>query len=536
MKPSAASPLTTRSQRSKTVRSIDPGVNLNGPAGHARALDQERLQLALEAGHMGVWEWDLATGKSVWNTQLYQLIGVPVESTDPAAEVFMALVHPDDRVTLDAKLAHALAHKSDFSDEFRLMRADTGEQRWIAARGRVLCNAMGESVAMVGVNFDITDETHNQEKLKAVTRRRAEFLAMLGHELRNPLAPLTYVARMMESAASKGTPLIHLADIIRRQVGQLTRLVDDLLEVSRIELGKIDLNTEILPVATVIETTVETVMPEVNMRGQRLDVALPPDIVINGDRVRLAQVLINLLSNASKFTQEGGTIELDTQVHPQTVEITIRDNGPGIDDGLIALLFEPFTQGHTTLDRARDGLGLGLSIAKRLVELHGGSITLSTSSTGTAFTVSLPSVSAPQDEPEVAGLSASHLAGLRFLVVEDNEDAAYLLAELLKLNGHQVLIANDGEAGLAVAHQERPDVILMDIGLPKLDGWSVAEKIRTTDSLKDTVMIAMSGYGQPSDRQRSLQAGFDLHLSKPADVDEVLRHLSTTHLRRVMNA
>lgn len=492
------------------------------------SVDQDRVALALDVGQIGVWEWDLASGKSVWNSRMYQLIGVS-PSAEPAAEVMMALVLAQDRVVLDAKIARSPATQTDFSDDFRIIRADTGEQRWIAGRGRVLSNAAGQVIAMMGVNFDITEEVNNQEKLKAVAQRRAEFLAMLGHELRNPLAPLAYIARKMESSAERGTQQAHAADVIKRQVVQLTRLVEDLLEVSRIEMGKIDLRMQVLPLTEVVEAAVEAVMPSVQERKQHLDWSVPVGTRVQCDRARLTQVISNLMGNASKYTQVGGHIQLAVMQDSQSVCVNVRDNGPGIDADLVSILFDPFTQGRATLDRARDGLGIGLSIVKKLVELHGGEISFTTSKKGTSFRVALPlpilrssSVSA-QDAAGPAAHAA--LPSLRILVVEDNLDAATLLASLLRDDGHEVRLAIDGQEALDMAHAHDFDAILMDVGLPKFDGWTVAQMLRADDRYREVVMIAMSGYGQADDRNRSLQAGFNLHLTKPTDLDEVLDFL-----------
>lgn len=507
------------------------------------SVDQDRVALALEVGQIGVWEWDLASGKSVWNSQMYRLIGA-APSEEPAAEVLMTLVHTQDRAVLDAKIAHSIATQTDFSDDFRIHRADTGEQRWIAARGRVLTNPAGQAIAMMGVNFDITDEINNQEKLKAVSRRRAEFLAMLGHELRNPLAPLAYIARKMEKTAERGTQQAHAAQVIHRQVTQLTRLVEDLLEVSRIEMGKIDLRMQMLPVAEVLDAAVEVVMPSVGERHQQLTLSVMPGLRVQADRARLTQVISNLMGNASKYTQVGGCIALEATQDAEAIRITVRDNGPGIDADLASMLFDPFTQGRTTLDRARDGLGIGLSVVKKLVELHGGKISFTTSTAastavskqGTSFTVALPLPSpmavaladAADAWPWTATAqqaSSAELPHLRILVVEDNLDAATLLAGLLRDEGHEVRLAVDGQEALDMAHAHAFDVILMDVGLPKLDGWTVARRLRAEGAYQDVLMIAMSGYGQVDDRQRSVQAGFNLHLTKPTDLNEVFEVL-----------
>lgn len=495
--------------------------------------EKERMALALEAGNMGVWDWDLATGRSVWNDQMFVLTGLDPQRNLPGAEAFMALVHPDDVQGLNHAVAAALAGRTAFSADFRLFRADTGEERWIAGRGRAVCDASGETVAMLGVNFDITAETHKEAKLKGVAKRRAEFLAMLGHELRNPLAPLAYLGRKMETSPLSVAEQAQAAAVLKRQVLQLTRLVDDLLEVSRIELGKIDLQMQSVALEAVIAAAVEAVMPSIQERNQTLSQALVAGLCVRGDAARLTQVVTNLLSNASKYTPCGGALEIAVGQDGPDATIRLSDNGPGIEPDLLPLLFDPFTQGLRTLDRAQEGLGVGLSIVKRLVELHGGKVVVASSGQGATFTVTLPGLPAPHDGEAVQGegRAASQAPDRpgqapRVLIVEDNRDAAAMLAEVLREEGYEVLLAEDGQEGLEMARALAPDAILMDIGLPELDGWSVARALRQEARCKDAVMVAMSGYSQPVDRERSREAGFDLHLAKPADLSQLLHFLA----------
>lgn len=465
---------------------------------------------------------------------MYRLLGLPQEGTLPGSQAFMDLVHPEDLPEVTGNLEKALQSCGDFAHDFRIFRADTGEERWLAGRGRVLCNAAGELIAMVGVNYDITEATRNEAKLKLASQRRAEFLAVLGHELRNPLAPLSYIARQMEMAAGHDTPQAKNAQIIKRQVDQLTRLVDDLLEVSRIELGKIDLHWQTLSADKLIEGAVEEVMPAITRRQQQLSLGIAPGIVLSGDRVRLTQAISNLLNNASKFTPSGGQLRVQVKRIDQSVQIRISDTGPGIDPSLLPILFDPFTQGLKTLDRAEGGLGVGLSLVKRLIELHDGQIAVASSSRGSTFTITLSANSPKQTmvanaDPPSAGTDG--LRGLHLLLAEDNRDAADVLAQLLRAEGLKVDIAYDGQQCLEMARQTIPEAILMDIGMPKLDGWAVARTLRTDPRFSAVVMVAMSGYGQPRDRERSKEAGFDLHLTKPTDIVELLSFLASSRER-----
>ncbi len=504
----------------------DPG----SPVPQVPSMDQDRLALALEAVKMGVWEWNPISGITVWNTQMYLLVGIPVQSVEPTLTVFMRTVHPGDQAVMSSQLAQCVAGKAEFSIEFRVIRADTGEERWLASRGRARFGADGKAVVLHGVSFDITERVRNEQRLRSINQRRAEFLAVLGHELRNPLAPLLYLAATMEASATSTAEAVQAAQVIKRQVLQLTRLVDDLLEVSRIEQGKIELRKQRMTVDDAVKNALEAVSPGIQRRRQHLESRIAPALMLDADPVRLTQVISNLLNNASKFTQEGGHIEVSASREGEAVHIVVRDDGPGIESGVLDTMFEPFTQGSITLDRTQGGLGVGLSIVKKIVEMHGGTVRVATSTHGSAFTVTLPFSQPGADLAHVQ--AAAVLAAqtpkkrLNFLIVEDNLDAARMMADFVRMVGHEALVAHDGEEGLAMAWRHHPDVILMDIGLPKIDGWAAAAQLRADARFKDTVMIAMSGYCQPSDYQRSLRAGFDLHLPKPADLTEVFHYLA----------
>jgi len=512
-----------------TPRAGRPATDAPLPLPQVPSMDQDRLALALEAVKMGVWEWNPISGVTVWNAQMYALVGIPVDSAEPTVDVFMRAVHPADQAAMSSRLAECVAGKADFSIEFRVIRADTGEERWLASRGRARFGADGKAVILHGVSFDITDRVRSEQRLRTINQRRAEFLAVLGHELRNPLAPLLYLATTLESSPASPPEAVQAAQVIKRQVLQLTRLVDDLLEVSRIEQGKIELHRTRITVDNAVKDAVDAVMPGVERRRQHLQSTIAPDLLLDADPMRLTQVINNLLNNASKFTQEGGQIGVEAFKEGAMVRIVVRDNGPGIEPDILETMFEPFTQGRITLDRAQGGLGVGLSIVKKIVELHGGTVQVKTSPQGTVFTVSLPYVPPAQTllsaPPAAVRAVPAVLRRLKFLIVEDNLDAARMLADYVQLFGHEVLLGHDGEEGLALARRHHPDVILMDIGLPRVDGWTAAAALRAEAGFQNTVMIAMSGYCQPSDYERSQQAGFDLHLPKPADLSQVFLFL-----------
>jgi CheY-like chemotaxis protein/two-component sensor histidine kinase len=301
----------------------------------------------------------------------------------------------------------------------------------------------------------------------------------------------------------------------------MTRLVDDLLEVSRATLGRIQLYKESILAASAVHAAVETVRPIMRERDQTLQLDVPHDIEITADQARLTQVLVNLLNNASKYTQPGGKIMVQVLETEEHVEIIVRDNGPGIPKELLPVVFELFTQAPTTIDRSRGGLGLGLALVKRLIELHGGRVKAESdgAGVGASFTVCLPRTERRRITRSIDSWPPNEaIAPTTFLVVDDNPDALDTLAVLLEADGHHVERARDGEEALSVARRFVPRVVILDIGLPKLDGWEVARRLRADPTTAGTVLIALSGYGQGNDRQTSRESGFDAHLLKPADL------------------
>ncbi len=365
-------------------------------------------------------------------------------------------------------------------------------------------------------------------------RRKDEFLALLSHELRNPLAPLASAAALLRLQPDDAAVQRKARSIIERQVGQLMHLVDDLLEVSRIATGRVQLKRQTIDVGSIVERAVETTRPIVAMRQHTLTVCLPPHPVwLHADAARLEQLVVNLLNNAAKYTDEGGRIEVHLQREADQALLLVRDNGIGISAELLPRIFDLFTQADRSLDRAQGGLGIGLSLVQHLVGLHGGSVEVSSElGQGSEFRVRLPAVDGPAaphgDAPSAqrpatvnpvdsAAELQPPLPGLRVLVVDDNVDAADAMAMLLLTLGHDVRRAHDGLAALDAAQNFRPDVALLDIGLPALDGYEVARRLRQTAGLEHVVLVAITGYGHAADRLLTQSAGFDHHLVKPAD-------------------
>jgi signal transduction histidine kinase/ActR/RegA family two-component response regulator len=380
------------------------------------------------------------------------------------------------------------------------------------------------------------------EELQTADRRKNEFLAMLAHELRNPLAPIRNAAEVLRLQAPADPTLQWAQSLIERQVQQLTRMVDDLLDISRIARGKIRLEKEAVNLTSVVERAVEMVRPLVDSRKQRLTVSpAPGPMWLRADPARLTQVLVNLLTNAAKYTEEGGHVWLTAERADDQATIRVRDTGAGISAKLLPFIFEPYIQEERATERARGGLGIGLSLVRSLVELHGGSVQALSDGPGrgSEFVVRLPLLR--QAPPSAAAAPHHSLSGMnskprRILVVDDNADSAESLALLLRASGHEVRTAYTGEAALQAAHSEQPEIILLDLGMPGLDGFGIARRLRKDAQLKQVSVIALTGYGQADDKRRTREAGFKAHLLKPVDLDElnaVLSQLEVAHDQRV---
>ena len=363
------------------------------------------------------------------------------------------------------------------------------------------------------------------ERVRQADRRKDEFLAMLGHELRNPLAPISTALELMSLRG--GGAMQKERDVIRRQVDHLSRLIDDLLDVSRITRGKIQLSRQVIEIGAVLGKAIEMASPLLEKRMQPLELDVPrAGLAVDADPTRLAQVFRNLLTNAAKYSEPRSPIGLSARADAERVIVEVRDQGVGIPADVLPQLFELFVQGERSIDRAQGGLGIGLTIARSLCELHGGAIEVASAGAGrgSTFTVTLPraagaSVAAPGPAGERAVRAPG---GVRVLVVDDNVDAAVMLHELLAGMGHELAVAHDGLAALELATSFRPDVAVLDIGLPVMDGYELARKLREQLGPEKLRLIAVTGYGQDSDRARAREAGFDHHLIKPVALDALV--------------
>jgi PAS domain S-box-containing protein len=624
------------------------------------ARGEERLRLALEAGRMGTWDWDLRTGAVAWSDNMEEIHGLPEGGFDRTVDGFRRLVHPDDRYRVEAAIARAIEEQSAYEVEFRITHPD-GSVGWLLGKGKVFADDSGQPTRMIGIGMDITgrklteqawrqseqrfarfmqhlpglawikdsegryvyandaaerafrtprselygktdgevfppstaaqfrehdhqalasgagvqvietlehedgvlhhslvskfpipspdsegvlvggmaiditDRIRVEEALKEADRLKGEFLATLAHELRNPLAPIRNALRLMKHPSERGDLEADRA-MAERQVVHLTRLVDDLMDISRINQGRIELRMQALDLAPVVERAVEAIQSSIEGRGHALSVSLPTEPVrLEADPTRLEQVIWNLLSNAAKYTESGGQIRLSVCRDGGWVALRVQDTGIGIEPEMLPRIFGMFVQADGRRDRSQGGLGIGLSLVKTLVKMHGGSVEARSGGPGkgSEFVVRLPVP--PWPTPDRAGPyrgerseAGAEPPRRRILVVDDNVDAANSLARLLRrVYGQEVRVTHDGPGALGLAGEFRPEVVLLDIGMPGMDGYEVARRMKGRSDLDGTRIIALTGWGQEADRLRSREAGFDHHLVKPVD-PEVLSRLLVT--------
>jgi PAS domain S-box-containing protein len=611
----------------------------------------EQLRLALEAGHMGTWEYRVRTGEVKWSPSLETIHGYPPGGFPGTFDAFREEIHPDDRERVLAAIGTAVQERRDHQVEYRILRRD-GAVRWVEGRGQVFSDSDGQPERMVGVCLDVTERTHAEERFRlaveaapagmimvdrhgtivllnalterlfgytrdellghsieqllpsrfrerhpeyrtsffvdsrqrpmgagrelyalrkdgsevpveiglspldtpdgqfvlvAVTditdrqqaasalldadRRKDEFLAMLAHELRNPLGAITNAAQLLKQLGPPEGNLRWARDVIDRQAAHLARIVDDLLDVSRISRGQIALRREPVALGAAVALAVETVRPLIETRRQRFSstVSSGRAIWVNGDATRLAQVIGNLLGNAARYTPQGGAISLTVAREGEEAVVRVRDTGIGIAKDMLARVFDLFVQAERPPDRAPGGLGLGLTLARRLTEMHGGTLHVVSAGPGqgSEFMVRLPILQGEAPIETTAGpVQVYEVVRRRILVVDDNTDSAEALALALGATGHEIRIAADGASALAVAADFKPEVVLLDIGLPGMDGYEAARRFRGEKGSAGIVLVAVTGYGREEDRRRAQDAGFDHHLVKPISPEAILTVIS----------
>jgi two-component system CheB/CheR fusion protein len=497
------------------------------------ALAKARLEITLEAAGMGTWQVDLRSEEVLVSEAIGPMFGRERGFAHAGAHDWAAEIHPDDRARVLAAWEQAVHGTGSYRVEFRVPGAD-GVLRWIASSARVLTDADGAAVLVVGSARDITHEVaiqedlrHQRAELQKADRQKNEFLSILAHELRNPLAAAGYsVALLRRGDLPSG--LLKAVGVIERQTAHMGKLLDDLIDVSRITRNRIELDLRPADLRVVIGMGYDNVRPALEAKGHRT--ILPGSgepLIVNGDEVRLTQVVSNLLHNAAKFTPPGGEIEVRAWREDAQAVIEVADNGSGIDPMLLDDVFEMFSQAHTKMHGGQPGLGVGLAVVRSLVGLHGGTVQAFSAGPGrgTRVRVELPVVGAPDAQagtPVADGSSTAAGPAHEIVLADDNVEAADILAELLRGEGYAVTTAYDGQAALDLARQRRPAILLLDIGMPRLNGYEVARRVRAETWGGRTTIIAITGWGENQHRDQALQAGFDARLVKPVDIGRLL--------------
>jgi PAS domain S-box-containing protein len=486
---------------------------------------QGRLVAIVESADDAIIGKDLNGVITDWNGGAERVFGYTAEE---AIGRPVSMLIPPDRVDEEPDILRRIRRGEYISHYETVRRRKDGALIDISLSVSPIVDAQGRIIGASKIARDIADQKRLRDALRDSDRRKDEFLAMLSHELRNPLATIRNSVQLLRMDPGDAMQRKVLGPL-ERQVGTLTRLVDDLMDVSRVTMGRVQLQRSDVSVNRVLRDASDTVRREMRDRKHSFKLNVPDNnLAVNADAVRLEQIVVNLLTNAAKYTPDGGTIELTAERDGDDAVLRVRDSGIGIEPQLLPHVFALFSQGSTTLDRAKGGLGIGLALVKYLVEMHAGSVTARSNGpgTGSEFIVRLPALTsgAPAGEyegtlPGIGGDAAEDC--LKLLVVDDNRDSADLQATLLRHHGHKVETAYDGTHALEVALRFRPDVILLDIGLPEIDGYEVAYRVRQQEALGGVVLIAMTGYGQAEDRQRSQAVGFDYHLVKPAEFAEL---------------
>jgi PAS domain S-box-containing protein len=489
---------------------------------------QARLKFTLDSARIGEWELDLATDRARHSLRHDRCFGYDQPVPEWGLAILLAHVHPQDRERVAERFRTSAESGQELHFECRVVWPDRSVH-WVEVHGSHY-SAPGAPRRLLGIIADTTARKAAEEHLRDADRRKDEFLATLAHELRNPLAPIRNALQIMRLTQE---PEIHgnARTIIDRQLKQMVHLVDDLLDVSRISQGKVELRLEQADVAAVVQTAIETSKPLIDSGRHELSVRLPAPgtLMVEADVTRLCQIVANLLNNAAKYTPEGGRIEVAAERQGGQALISVQDSGVGIPPQMLPRVFDMFAQVDRTLERSQGGLGIGLALVKRLIEMHGGSVEAHSEGPdrGCRFELRMP-LAAPQPAtlpcaPAQALQSEPH-SNCRVLVVDDNLDSAESLSMVLSMLGYETQMAHDGLEAVRSAERQRPRVVLLDIGLPKLNGHDAARQIRQQPWGRDMLLIALSGWGQEEDRRKSREAGFDHHFVKPVDF-EVLTEL-----------
>ena len=500
--------------------------------------ETERVYRAIgESLAYGVWITD-AEGRCTYASESFlRLLGMSQEQCSDLG--WASLLHPEERDATLAAWGECVLRGDAWYREHRILGAD-GSFHPVLAQGVPIRREDNTIYGWAGINLDISPLKHTEEALREADRRKDEFLATLAHELRNPLAPIRHAARILDTADANEPQRKWAREVIARQVEHMALLLDDLLDVSRITRGRLDLKLEPVSLERIVHAAVETSRPLIDAKRHDLSVLLPDEpIELMVDSLRMAQALSNLLTNAAKYTDAEGTIVLSARREVDGISIKVNDTGIGLDANSVVKVFEMFSQVETAIQRSEGGLGIGLALVKGLVALHGGSVHARSDGLGlgSSFAIHLPEACIVEQQPRHQRPSrhvtsqGDATARLKVLVADDNRDAADSLAMLLQLSGHEVFVATTGRQALELARRECPDVLILDIGMPELSGYEVARAVRDCPWGQSALLIALTGWGQQDDIERARSAGFDRHYTKPIDT-AAIEALLAAHARQ----
>jgi two-component system CheB/CheR fusion protein len=491
---------------------------------------EQRLRIALEAARLGTWEYLVESENLVTSAQCKAIYGLlPAESFSYSD--FLAAIVPDQRERVQTSAEQALRASTDYKEQYEVKWPD-GSFHWVLAYGRPLVDETGITARMVGVSLDVTESVRSREALELADRRKDEFLATLAHELRNPLAPIRQAVKVARSDAASDAQRSWGLNVIDRQASHMAVLLDDLLDISRITRGQLTLQKDWIHIGSVVEAALETAQPMINSKGQHVRLDIPAEsALVFVDPIRTAQMLSNLLINAAKYSSVGSEIVLKVELEADFLMLRVQDKGIGIAADMLERIFEMFTQVEKNRARSEGGLGIGLALVRGLAELHGGSVSASSDGpgNGSEFLISLPRSASSGISP-VSAAQITHTFSRRILIADDNHDAMETLKLLLEMEGHEIQTALDGAAALALADQMVPEVMLLDLGMPGLNGFELAARVRERPWGNNVTLIAITGWGQAEDRRRSLEAGFNHHLTKPIEFEALREFLSRNPL------
>ena len=504
--------------------------------------NEEKVRLATESAELGLWVWLPSTDEVFWeNDRPCAIFGLSSTATAITARQFLTdFVLPDHVAEFGQAVTNTIETGARLHFQGRIKRTD-GQIRWVEFFGNLQPKRDGDALRIIGTVADITVNKDREEQLRRLAanlseadRRKTEFLAVLAHELRNPLAPIRHGLQLMRTRLNDADTVTRVRDMLDRQINQMARLVNDLLDVARITSGKVELQKRHAEIRDLVHVAVETSMPLIEAARHRLTVTIPDESMpVHVDRERIVQVISNLLNNAAKFTPAGGAIDLRVCHDDRTVTISVTDDGVGIAAGSIDAVFDLFRQAGQDIESAQGGLGIGLSLVRQFVELHGGRVSASSPGEGggSTFTISLKMIDGAFEttglQSTVQAPSVMPKMGLRILIADDNADAAELLSLLLQAGGHVTEVAYNGHQALHIARDFRPQVAFLDIGMPGMNGYEVATALRLIPHMATVTLVALTGWGGKQDRMLSQEAGFNHHMVKPVDIHAIEALLSS---------